>query len=538
MPAPARTVTSDYLVIGSGIAGLWFAHRLSDAGRVMVVTKKTDVESATNYAQGGIAAAFAPDDSPARHCADTLQAGAGLARPEIVDIVTEAGPPLVRELARVGVAFSTFHDTQGREHFELGLEGGHHRRRIVHAADHTGLEIERGLIAAVRSRPQASFSEDVLALDLLLDTEGRCVGSLALDTVTGESVEFRARVTLLAAGGIGQVYPQTTNPPIATGDGIAMAWRAGARIANMEFIQFHPTSLYGHDVGGRAFLISEAVRGEGAVLRTLDGRTFMERYHPDASLAPRDVVARAIQSEMKRHGDAHVLLDATVIAPERIRQRFPTIYRQCFELGIDMTREPLPVVPAAHYVCGGIAVNTCGETSVPGLLAAGECACTGLHGANRLASNSLLEALVFADRAARKARDLELKTGASQSAIRDVTGLRFPAVESPADLVDRIRLLMWQEGGIVRTDRGLARADKELAALDQGPPGPGQTATPEECEAHNLLTVARLIVASARRRPESRGLHYNEDHPNPDIRFARDTVLSRKRRSLCSCIPQ
>jgi L-aspartate oxidase len=517
----------DYLVVGSGIAGLWFAYRLGDEGRVVVITKKSDVESATNYAQGGIAAAFAADDSPARHCADTLITGAGLARPDVVDIVTEAGPGLVRELSSVGVSFTTYHDAIGLEHFDLGLEGGHHRRRIVHAADHTGLEIERGLVAAVRTRAQATIEENVVAVELLRAGDGRCVGALALNAATGELFELRARVTLLATGGIGQVYPQTTNPPIATGDGIAMAWRAGARVANMEFIQFHPTSLHARKVSGRAFLVSEAVRGEGAVLRTLDGATFMERYHPDASLAPRDIVARAIQSEMKRRRDDHVLLDATGIDPERLRVRFPTIHRQCLDFGLDMTRVALPVVPAAHYTCGGVAVDTWSETSIPGLLAAGEAACTGLHGANRLASNSLLEALVFADRAAVRARGLAAAGDPGASAgERPTPGDPAPADEqAAARLTEAVRETMWRDVGIVRTDAGLARAEVRLRELEQEAAGLLVRVSPAVLEARSILTASRLVVASALLRPESRGLHFNEDHPEPDIRFERDTVL-------------
>ncbi|MFO7638904.1 MAG: L-aspartate oxidase [bacterium] len=519
----------EYLVIGSGIAGLWFAYRLGDQGRVAVITKKADVESATNYAQGGIAAAFAADDSPASHCADTLLAGGGLARPEVVDMVTEAGPGLVQELAAVGVDFSSYRDASGREHFELGLEGGHHRRRIVHAADYTGLEIERALVAAVRSRAGVTLEENVVAVDLLCGPDGRCRGALALDTANGELLELRAGVTLLATGGIGQVYPQTTNPPIATGDGIAMARRAGASIANMEFIQFHPTSLYGHRVNGRAFLVSEAVRGEGAVLRTLDRATFMERYHPDASLAPRDVVARAMQSEMKRRGDDHILLDATEIAPERLKKRFPTIHRQCLEFGLDMARESLPVLPAAHYICGGVAVNTWGESTVAGLLAAGECSCTGLHGANRLASNSLLEALVYADRAARQAVELVRAGGGPGRAPGDDRPGPIPAgPEGPVGgfPLEELRAVMWQDAGIVRSDAGLARADARLAELEQEFAGPLARPEPDWIEARNLLIVARLVVRSARQRPESRGLHFNEDHPDPDIRFERDTVIA------------
>jgi len=515
----------DFLVVGSGIAGLWFAYRAATLGSVLVITKKQDTESNTNYAQGGIAAAVAEDDSAEIHGRDTLATGQGLAKPEVVRLVTEAGPALVRELAGLGVGFVTYTDAQGRRQFDLGREGGHHRRRILHARDATGFEIERGLLSAVRRSPSVRFSEDHFCLDLSLDEAGRCVGAAVLNVHSGAVETVRARLVLLATGGIGQAYRHTTNPLIATGDGIAMGFRAGCRVANMEFIQFHPTALYGSNAGGQAFLISEAVRGEGALLRTRDGRAFMEDYHPDGSLAPRDAVARAVDAEMKKRGDEFVLLDATMLSPETVRNRFPRIAETCLRFGIDMTRQPIPVVPAAHYVCGGLAVNTWAETSISGLYAAGECACTGLHGANRLASNSLLEALVFADRAARRVKDTDLPAPGRPASLPDYRPAgRFE--QAGSEVRAALQKMMWDKAAIVRSDSGLASAEAELARL-AGDEELGRAASVPCQEAANLVAVSRLVVASARRRLESRGLHYNVDHPATDEKFATDTVVTR-----------
>ncbi len=527
MTAECKT---DFLVIGSGMAGLWFSHRIRRHGKVLIITKKEYSESNTNYAQGGIAAAVASDDSAQLHYEDTLRAGAGIAHTDVVRLVTEAGPGLVRELFELGVPFNTYDDASGRERFDLGQEGGHRRRRIVHAHDFTGQEIEHGLLKAVKSDPNVTVLQEHFAFDLALDDNGRCCGAQVLDTSTGRVEPVLARVCLLAAGGMGQAWQHTTNPRIATGDGIAMGYRAGARIASMEFVQFHPTSLHGHQLGGRAFLISEAVRGEGAILRTRDGHAFMPEYHPDAELAPRDVVARAIATELKRHGGDCVLLDATHLDPNRLRARFPNIHETCLRLGIDITRQPIPVVPAAHYVCGGVETNDWAETSVPGLYAAGECACSGLHGANRLASNSLLEALVMADRAAEKATD-EVRGQKTEvrrqpawvqsrwSEVRGVDEVRAAAVRG------RLQNLMWEKAGIVRTDAGLETARTELTGLSQE--AEAQDVSVAGAELRNLLAASRLVVECALRRPESRGLHYNEDHPKPDDRYKKDTVISR-----------
>ncbi len=494
---------------------------------MLIVTKKQDTESNTNYAQGGIASAFAEDDSPEKHFEDTIAAGQGLCNPETVRIVVNAGPSLVRELFDLGISFATYRDAQGRLRFDLGQEGGHHRRRIVHARDHTGYVLEHGLVKMVRTQPSVTIAEEHFGLELLLTKEGRCAGMLIMDCASGKVQQVRSRVTFLATGGLGQVYLHTTNPAIATGDGIATAFRAGARIANMEFIQFHPTALYGSAVAGQTFLISESVRGEGAILRTQDGRTFMENYHPDGSLAPRDIVARAIDTELKRRNERFVLLDATHLNPQRLRERFPHIYETCLRFGIDITRQPIPVVPAAHYVCGGIAVNSWAETSIPGLFAAGECACTGLHGANRLASNSLLEALVFAERAAQRVAELpaERVTDGVSLSVR-YREKRSGDEELAGKMRTELKQLMWDAAGIVRSDSGLEDAAARLAKITSEPFWSELPLSVSCLETASLLCVARLIVTCAGLRRESRGLHYNVDHPYQDRRYEKDTVVT------------
>ncbi len=529
MPDPHH---SDVLVIGSGIAGLFYALRVAEHGSVAVVTKKSAADSATNWAQGGIAAVLAGDDSFEDHVQDTLAAGAGLCREDVVRHVVERGPAMIEALLKLGADFDP---GETERTLDLGREGGHTRRRIVHHRDATGREIERALLARVRAHPRITLFENHCGVDLLtahkagLAGPERALGAYVLDVHTGEVERFRARLTLLATGGAGKVYLYTSNPDIASGDGMAMAFRAGATLANMEFVQFHPTCLFHPQA--KSFLISEAVRGEGAVLRTRRGEAFMTRYHPMADLAPRDVVARAIDTELKQSGDEWVTLDLTHRPAEFVRSRFPNIHARCLEFGIDISRELIPVVPAAHYTCGGVRTNLAGETDLSGLFAAGEVASTGLHGANRLASNSLLEALVFADGAA-NASIARLRDLAEDS--REVPPWESGGATKSDEAVvitqnwDEIRRLMWNYVGIVRSDRRLARARRRIELLQEEITEYywNFKLTPDLVELRNLATVAQLVIACAEWRHESRGLHYNVDHPErDDVRYGQDTEL-------------
>jgi len=525
----------DVLVLGSGIAGLYYSLRVAERFSVAVVTKKRAADSATNWAQGGIAAVTSDDDSFESHVEDTLNAGDGLCHEDVVRHVVERGPVMIERLLEYGTDFDRPPADATGVAFARGREGGHSHRRILHHRDATGREIERALLERAHAHPNITLFEDHCGVDLITARkvghagDDRVLGAYVHDAATGEVLTFEARVTLLATGGAGKVYLYTTNPDIASGDGIAMAYRAGATISNMEFVQFHPTCLFHPQA--KSALVSEAVRGEGGILRTKNGVAFMEHAHPMKDLAPRDIVARAIDTELKRSGDDSVFLDITHRDAAFLRERFPNIDATCRRFGIDMTREPIPVVPAAHYCCGGVKTDLRGETGIANLFAAGEVACTGLHGANRLASNSLLEGLVFADAAASEtcARlpDLPPTTG----------GLPVwesgNATESNEAVVitqnwDEIRRFMWNYVGIVRSDRRLVRARRRIELLQQEIRDYywNFVLTPDLVELRNLATVAQLVIESAIKRLESRGLHYNVDHPRrDDARFSRDTDL-------------
>lgn len=523
-----RTVDTEILVIGSGIAGLSFALKAAQHGRVSLITKKERVASSTNYAQGGIAAVMSPDDSLELHVRDTLVAGAGLCHRRAVQQLVADGPQRVRELMEWGVRF-----TQNAAGPSLGREGGHSRRRILHAEDLTGREIEQALLDALGRNPNVTLYEDHLATDLAVgwDAESgqrRCAGAHVLNHRDDELLSFRSAFTLLATGGLGQAYLHTTNPEIATGDGVAMCYRAGAQIRNLEFVQFHPTALYPAE--GRAFLISEAVRGEGAILRKRDGTPLMRGVHRLESLAPRDIVARAIDLHLKESGDEYVWLDLSPIPAAKLKERFPNILAECAARSIDAAREPLPVVPAAHYSCGGVWTDGFGRTSLAGLFAAGEVACTGVHGANRLASNSLLEAVVYSHRAAELVPG-ELARPRPEIGVEPASGGQVVRADQREDwdrLRERLRRLMWEDAGIVRSDQRLARAEHELVELRAVVDKESlQTApAPELIELRNLVDAAALIVHCAQSRRESRGLHYNLNYPFRDNeQCLRDTVV-------------
>ncbi len=541
MPGADCIRAFDFLVLGTGMAGLSFALRAARLGTVAIVTKKNRADSNTNWAQGGIASVWAADDSVELHVRDTLDAGAGLCCEEVVRSILSEGPARIRELIELGTRFDAHADpaNPGAMALDLTREGGHSRRRVLHAKDATGAEIERALLKAIAAEPRIHVFENHVAVDLVtrrklgLPGADRCLGAYVLDRATQAVCAFSAGAVVLATGGCGKVYLYTTNPDIATGDGVAMAYRAGAGVANMEFIQFHPTCLF--HPRAKSFLISEAVRGEGAMLRGADGARFMERYDPRAELAPRDIVARAIDSEMKRTGADCVFLDITHKPARFIMDHFPNIYARCLGHGIDMTKEPVPVVPAAHYQCGGVIVDREGRTEIDGLLAIGEVACTGLHGANRLASNSLLEALVCAHRAAD-----HLAANPPPPVETSIPPWRTGHATDPDELVvvshnwDEIRRTMWDYVGIVRTDKRLRRAEKRLGNLQEEIREYywNFRITSDLVELRNIATVAELIVGCALQRPESRGLHYNLDHPAADERWAqRDSVLRRAPRS-------
>ncbi|HEX3763979.1 MAG TPA: L-aspartate oxidase [Kofleriaceae bacterium] len=518
----AEPLETDYLVIGSGIAGLNFALLAAEHGRVVVISKKQPDDTNTNWAQGGVAAVLASDDSLERHVQDTLTAGDGLCDRDVVELCIGQGPAMVQRLLDLGVRLDRAPDGQ----LDLGREGAHTRHRVVHWQDVTGREIQRALLEAVRRESRITVLHDHIAVDLLsmakYGGDPACFGAYVLDRATGEVKTLLARATLLATGGTGKVYVYTSNPDVATGDGVAMAYRLGAACCDLEFVQFHPTVLY--HPHARNFLLTEAMRGEGGVLRLATGETFMEHYHPMKSLASRDIVARAIDNELKKSGADSVFLDMTHLDPAFVRGRFPNIHEHCLGLGIDITRQPIPVVPAAHYMCGGVKTDRDGRTTISGLYAIGECAFTGLHGANRLASNSLLEGMVYSTRAAAAVSDAprHRPTVVAPWSSGDATD------SSDAIVVtlnwDEIRRFMWSYLGIVRSDKRIERARRRIEILrdEIREYYIDFKITSDLIELRNLALVAHLIIESARRRKESRGLHATLDYPGklPEARHS------------------
>jgi len=526
--------TCDFLVIGSGVAGLTFALEAAAYGDVVLVTKRSRDESNTKYAQGGIAAVLDAEDSFEAHIRDTIVAGAGLNHDRVVEICVKEAPARIAQLRALGAQFDRVSGAPPDRNadLDLHLEGGHSARRIAHVADMTGREVERVLLDAVAAQPRIRILEEHMGVDLItLAKYGGpevCAGAYVLDVSAGKVVTVLARHTLLASGGAGKVYLYTSNPDVATGDGLGMAYRAGAEIANMEFYQFHPTCLFNPQ--SKNFLITEAMRGEGAVLRRIDGTSFMKEHHPLADLAPRDIVARAIDHEMKRSGAEHVLLDITDKKASFVKEHFPGIYAECLRFGIDITVQPIPVVPAAHYQCGGVSTDLVGRTTIPGLWAIGEVSHTGLHGANRLGSNSLLEGLVFAHRAAEALKTIDRSTPWPDVPEWDVgeAGTSDEAVVITQNW-DELRRFMWNYVGIVRSQKRLRRAARRINVLQEeiGEYYWNYFVTRDLLELRNIATVAQLIVECASARRESRGLHYNIDYPELDARGARDTVVKR-----------
>ncbi|MGP8330581.1 MAG: L-aspartate oxidase [Methanosarcinaceae archaeon] len=531
-------IVTDFLVIGSGIAGLSIALKAAEAGTVAIITKKQKAESNTNYAQGGIAAVASPKDSLESHVNDTLIAGADLCHPDAVELLVRSGPQRIQELIQLGVNFTRSQNKR----FDLGREGGHSYNRILHVKDYTGQEVEKALLAATKAHPNIQTFENYVAIDLITEhhlanhiktasTECNCWGAYVLQEDEREIHRFLAKATILATGGCGQVYSHTTNPAIATGDGVAMAFRAGALIANMEFMQFHPTTLFHPQAG--SFLISEAVRGAGAILRTQNGEVFMKKYHPQADLAPRDIVARAIDSELKKRGENYVLLDITHLSVPEIQDRFPKIFNNCLKYNLDISADPIPVVPAAHYMCGGVGTNLMGQTTIRGLYACGEAAHTGVHGANRLASNSLLEAVVFAEQINLHSRDFVL----TRKELPEVPKWNDEGTFNNEEWVliahDKIEIqnLMWDYVGIVRSNLRLERAQRRIRLIAREIEQFYKKAKISAglLELRNLACVTNMIILSALRRKESRGLHFTTDFPSRnDKQWHQDTLFQLK----------
>lgn len=529
----------DYLVIGSGIAGMSFALKVADTGRVAIICKTDMKEANTNLAQGGVASVTNLEvDNFEKHIHDTMVAGDWLSDPVAVEKVVTEAPGQIQELIRIGVNF----DKKDDGTFDLHREGGHSEFRILHHADNTGAEIQRGLMEAVKRHPNIDIFENHFAVEIITQhhlgkfvtrrtPDITCYGAYVLNETSGDVATFLARVTLMATGGVGAVYTTTTNPLVATGDGIAMVYRAKGTVADMEFIQFHPTALY-HPGDRPSFLITEAMRGYGAVLRNLDGEEFMHKYDPRLSLAPRDIVARAIDSEMKLNGTDHVYLDVTAKDPDETRRHFPNIYEKCLSLGIDITKDMIPVAPAAHYLCGGIKVDTNGESSIKRLYAVGECSCTGLHGGNRLASNSLIEAVVYAEAAARHARQF----APLYDLRHDVPEWNDEGTAHPEEMVlitqsaKEVNQILGYYVGIVRSDLRLKRAWNRLDILYEETEQLFKQSKPSRqlCELRNIINVGYLITRQAMERKESRGLHFTIDYPHPQINPTNGKVVDNK----------
>ncbi len=519
-----KIFSSDFLVIGSGLSGLLFALKVAEKGTVNLITKRNLTESATIRAQGGFAAVVAEDDSFDSHVEDTIRVGAGLCHKDVVEQFVCSGQKLIQELEQLGVEFCR---DESCGEYDLGLEGGHSKRRVLHVKDHTGKDIELALAERVRENKRITIYENHMALNLYV-AGNHVKGAYVFDISTNEVERFASKVTVLATGGAGRVFLYTSNPDVATGDGIAMAYRAGASVMNLEFVQFHPTLLFHPKV--RSFLISEALRGEGAVLVGLDGKRFMPDYHKDAELAPRYVVARAIDNELKRTGTDHVNLDISFKDAEFIKDRFPVIYETCLQAGVDITKEPIPVVPATHYFMGGVKVDTEGHTDVKGLYAIGETACTGFHGANRMASNSLLEAAALANNAS----SVAIQEVESTSEIHEFPPWDPGEATDPDELVvikhlwDEIRRIMVNYVGIVRSRKRLIRARNRIGFIQR------EISTfywdfiitADLIELRNIATVAELIIKMARMRNESRGAHFNQDFPK-QWETAVDTILKK-----------
>lgn len=524
----------DFLVVGSGIAGLSFALKAADVGKVLIVTKSNEDESNTKYAQGGVAVVTDQSDSFENHIQDTLVAGDGLCNPQVVENVIKEGPDRIAEL----IAYGTSFDKEDSGQYDLAKEGGHSAHRILHYKDITGYEIERALLEKVHQHPNIEILTHYFAVDLITQhhlgvhvdkksTDIECYGIYALNTKTGIVDRFLSKITLMATGGAGHVYSSTTNPTIATGDGIAMVYRAKGKVRNMEFIQFHPTALY-NPSEYPAFLISEAVRGFGGILRRANGESFMEEYDSRGSLAPRDIVARAIDSEMKKSGLDYVYLDITHRPLEDLLSHFPNIYEKCMSIGLDMTKDYIPVTPAAHYLCGGIMVDEYGASTINNLYACGECSSTGLHGANRLASNSLLEAAVYAHRIFLSAQE-KINNIGYQENIPDWDDSNTHLLNEDILVTHNLRetqKFMSDYVGIVRSDFRLERAMRRLGLLYEETESfyKNTKLSVKLCELRNVIQVAYLVVKSAMTRKESRGLHYTTDFPN-HANILEDTIL-------------